>query len=117
MAKIPTKKKSSTRNSSKQIGAPLGFGGAINKYLNQYIAISDSKAGAIIAANVVIITILASLDIPNEIFGTAIYIAVILFSVSTISSTMAIYPRVIKNDPPSVIFWEDIRGYKNFDEY
>lgn len=117
MQKESSKKKPLTKKRSEQVCPPIGFGKTINEYLNQYVAIADAKAGAIIAANVVTITLLASIIVPNKIFGITIFIAVVLFSISTVISTMVIYPRIVRNDVPGVIFWEDIRTFKNFDEY
>ena len=116
--KSSTKQETPTnQKSTEQVHPPAGFGNSINTYLNQYVAIADAKAGAIIAANVVIITLLASLDVPSKVFGIIIFIAVVLFSVSTVTSTLVIYPRILHNETPGVIFWEDIHTFKNFDEY
>ena len=79
----------------------------INDYMNHYLTVLDTKAGAFLAGNVAAASVLLN-DLPQGGAGlVAVIVSIALFAASTIAAGCVIFPRL----PPcgnSVIFWGDV---------
>ncbi len=97
---------------------PPGFGKDVNDYLNHYVTLTDTKAGALLAGSVAVGALLLSKDWP-AITGPgqcARAVALVLLAVAAGHSLWVIYPR-LPSGRRGLIFWEDIRCHPDLDSY
>lgn len=95
---------------------PKGFGKGVNDYLNHYVTVSDAKAAAFLALNVVVIQFLVK---DNFWISWRIYLywaALLFLSLSIIAAASVLFPR-LPCGSKGLIFWEDIRERKRPVEY
>lgn len=97
------------------VSTPEGFGKGINDYFNHYVTVSDAKAGAILAANFILLGGLINIQ-----FCCCIAIPYILTGIVSILSIIfcvyVLYPRLPKAEK-GLIFWENLKNYSTLDEY
>lgn len=86
-----------------------GFGANVHLYLNQLLSLIYSKTTTLLAANMVLVSLLLSTRSSTLIQIPFFYIgAVILFSLSAIASTTILFPRLHHHDASGLIFWRSI---------
>lgn len=96
---------------------PHGFGKDVNEYLNNYVRNADTKAGAVIAADLTVGAFLIVNRPPAESCASVlVWVAVLLLVTSAIFGGLVIYPRV-PSSGTSLIFWEDILARGGVDAY
>lgn len=94
---------------------PLGFGKDVNKYLNHYVNVADTKAAGTLTASLALAGYLITTR-PAESWPLLFHwIALLLLLTSGTMALLTIYPRTPKIGS-SVIFWEDIRS-RSLDVY
>ena len=95
-----------------------GFGAGVHQYLNQLLTVTYSKTTTLLAANVVIISLLLSTRTTIKIGLEFFYIgAVCFFSLSAIISTIVLFPRLHHHDAHGLIFWRAILQHGSPDAY
>jgi hypothetical protein len=95
---------------------PRGFGKGVNDYLNHYITVSDAKAAAFLALNIVVIQFLMK-DHFCTSWGINFHWAALCFlSLSIFAAATVLFPRLPRGGK-GLIFWEDIRERKNPTQY
>jgi hypothetical protein len=95
---------------------PKGFGKGVNDYLNHYVTVSDAKAAAFLALNVVVIQFLMK-DRFCASWGLNFHWAALGFlSLSIFVAATVLFPRLPRGGK-GLIFWEDIRERKNPAQY
>ena len=95
---------------------PKGFGKGVNDYLNHYVTVSDAKAAAFLALNVVVIQFLMK-DYFCVSWGLNFHWAALGFlSLSIFTAATVLFPRLPRGGK-GLIFWEDIRERKNPVQY
>ncbi len=96
--------------------SPPGFSKEINGYLNSYVNMADSKAGAIVGLNTLILGLVMAWgendrgDIRIHLFTVAFFV------VGAALAAFVIFPRMPRGGS-GVIFWEDIRTYPTVEAY
>jgi len=94
---------------------PEGFGKGVNDYFNHYITVADAKAGAILAANFILLGGLININ-----FCCCIIIPYLLTGAVIISSIVfcciVLFPRLPKAEK-GLIFWENVKSYQSVNEY
>jgi hypothetical protein len=97
---------------------PTGFGKGVNDYLNHYITLTDSKAGALLAASVAVGALLLSDDWKalTHAGKLARGASLMLFAAAGGCAAWVVYPR-LPSGRRGVIFWEDIRSHKDLSDY
>ena len=97
-------------------GPPHGFGKGVNDYLNHYINVADAKAGATVAADLTLATLLLS-NLPTGGWRLCLgWLAIALFVVSAILGGLVVFPRR-PSGRNGVIFWEDIFTRQSASDY
>src|SRR5689334_25116271 len=89
--------------------AIAGFGSGVHQSLNQLLTLVYSKTTTLLAANMVLVSLLLSTRTSIKIGLDAFYIgAVFFFSISAITSTIVLFPRLRHNNAGGLIFWRAI---------
>ncbi len=97
-------------------GPPAGFSKEVNTYLNHYVTVADTKAGAVVTADLAIIALLVAYDPPNDIACALRWLAGAGYLVSAALGAFVIFPR-IPHGGNGLIFWEDIRSRGSAEKY
>ena len=96
--------------------SPAGFSKAVNSYLNDYVKLADSKAGAIVGLNTLILGLVMAWG-DNDRGDVRIHLATIaFFVVGAALVAFVIFPRMPRGSS-GVVFWEDIRTYPSVEAY
>ncbi len=96
--------------------SPPGFSKAINGYLTDYVKLADSKAGAIVGLNTLILGLVMAWG-ENDQGDILIHLFTIAFFVVGAGlAAFVIFPRMPRGGS-GVIFWEDIRTYPTVEAY
>ena len=86
-----------------------GFGAGVHLYLNQVLTLIYSKTTTLLAATMVLVSLLLSTRTSIKIDLTLFYIgAVFFFSLSAVTSTIVLFPRLHHHDAEGLIFWRSI---------
>lgn len=89
--------------------AMAGFGAGVHLYLNQLLVITYSKTTTLLAANMVLVSLLLSTRASTLLTLNFFYIgAVFFFALSAITSTLILFPRLHHHDSGGLIFWKAI---------
>lgn len=95
-----------------------GFGAGVHQYLNMLITQIYAKTTTLLAANMVLISLLLSTRTSIKIGLDAFYIcAVFFFSLSAIMSTVVLFPRLHHHDADGLLFWRSILMKGSPDDY
>jgi hypothetical protein len=98
--------------------AMAGFGAGVHQYLNQLLTLVYSKTTTLLAANMVLVSLLLSTRTSIKIGLDTFYIgAVFFFSVSAITSTIVLFPRLRHHHAGGLIFWRAILAEGDADTY
>src|SRR5713226_10286055 len=83
-----------------------GFGAGVHQYLSQLLTLIYSKTTTLLAANMVLVSLLLSTRTSIKIGLDFFYIsAIFFFSLSAITSTIVLFPRLNHHDADGLIFW------------
>jgi hypothetical protein len=86
-----------------------GFGAGVHQYLSQLLTLIYSKTTTLLAANMVLVSLLLSTRTSIKIGLDFFYIgAIFFFSLSAITSTIVLFPRLNHHDAEGLIFWRSI---------
>jgi hypothetical protein len=89
--------------------AMAGFGAGVHMYLNQLLTLIYSKTTTLLAANMVLVSLLLSTRSSTLLTIGFFYIgAVCFFALSAITSTSILFPRLHHHDSGGLIFWRAI---------
>ncbi|HEY0753969.1 MAG TPA: Pycsar system effector family protein [Ktedonobacteraceae bacterium] len=89
--------------------AMAGFGAGVHLYLNQLLTLIYSKTTTLLAANMVLVSLLLSTRASTLLTLNFFYIgAVFFFALSAITSTTILFPRLHHHDSGGLIFWRAI---------
>ena len=91
-----------------------GFGKAVNDYYNHFVTVADAKAGALLAANLVILGGLMSIKF--EIWPWLVNLTALTSLISLILSLFVLYPRIPRKGN-GLIFWEHVKNYQTAEDY
>ena len=96
---------------------PAGFGKGVNDYLNHYITLTDTKAGALLATSVAMGALLLSEDWQTltTLGKYARGAALALLAIAAGFSAWVVYPR-LPSGRRGVVFWEDM-SHPDLDAY
>lgn len=105
----------------------IDFLWSVHSYLNHYISFADSKAGFIsvlssslfVAAYTTGLTkdLLAPTSCRLPCFSIFVIISLIALLVSLLGCGFCVLPRLPKNTPRGIIFWEEVLAHGNKDAY
>ncbi len=97
-------------------GPQAGFGKGVNDYLNHFVTVSDAKAAAFLTLDFVIIQFIAKEHF-RPVWGMNFHWGALGFlSLSILCAALVIFPR-LPHGENGLIFWEDIRQFKNPEKY
>lgn len=86
-----------------------GFGAGVHLYLNQLLTLIYSKTTTLLAANMVLVSLLLSTRSSTLLQLASFYVgAVFFFALSAITSTIILFPRLHHHDSEGLIFWRSI---------
>ncbi len=86
-----------------------GFGAGVHLYLSQLTIVIYSKTTTLLAANMVLVSLLLSTRTSIKIGLDFFYVgAVFFFALSAITSTTILFPRLHHHDAEGLIFWRSI---------
>ena len=86
-----------------------GFGVNVHVYLNQLLTLIYSKTTTLLAANMVLVSLLLSTRSSTLLQIGFFYVgAVFFFALSAITSTVILFPRLHHHDASGLIFWRSI---------
>jgi len=87
-----------------------GFGAGVHVYLNQLLTLIYSKTTTLLAANMVLTSLLLSTRLSRSWNGLIpFYVgAVFFFACSAVTSTIVLFPRLHHHDGEGLIFWRAI---------
>jgi len=87
-----------------------GFGAGVHQYLNQLLTLIYSKTTTLLAANMVLTSLLLSTRLSHGWQGLIYFYvaAVCFFACSAITSTIVLFPRLHHHDANGLIFWRAI---------
>lgn len=98
--------------------AMAGFGSGVHQYLNQLLALIYSKTTTLLAASMVLISLLLSTRTSIKIGLDSFYIvSVFFFALAAITSTIVLFPRMRHNDTGGLIFWRPILAQGSAEHY
>lgn len=103
-----------------QAGDPamVGFGSGVHQYLNQLLVLIYSKTTTLLAASMVLISLLLSTRTSIKIDLDAFYIgSVFFFAIAAITSTIVLFPRMRHGDSGGLIFWRPILAQGSPEQY
>lgn len=94
----------------------MGFGKDVNDYFNHYITLADAKAAAFIAASLTVGAATLKLR-PTTSSGDALrWCAVAALGASLAACAHVVFPR-LPSGRRGLIFWEDVRTFKDHEDY
>jgi len=116
---VGTAQTAATSDSTAPGDPPMaGFGAGVHQYLNQLLTLVYSKTTTLLAANMVLVSLLLSTRTSIKIGLDNFYIgAVFFFSISAITSTIVLFPRLRHNNAGGLIFWRAILAEGDADKY
>jgi len=89
--------------------AMAGFGAGVHQYLNMLLTQIYAKTTTLLAANMVLISLLLSTRASTLLTLAPFYVgAVFLFALSAITSTLVLFPRLHHHDANGLLFWRAI---------
>ncbi|MGH2479415.1 MAG: Pycsar system effector family protein [Ktedonobacteraceae bacterium] len=96
-----------------------GFGAGVHQYLNQILTLIYSRTTTLLAANMVLTSLLLSTRLAKTWIGQDFFYvgAVCCFALSAITSTIVLFPRLHHHDANGLIFWRAILLKKTPEEY
>ena len=98
--------------------AMAGFGAGVHQYLNQLLTLVYSKTTTLLAANMVLVSLLLSTRTSIKIGLEAFYIgAICFFSLSAVTSTIVLFPRLRHHHAGGLIFWRAILAQADAEAY
>jgi hypothetical protein len=98
--------------------AMASFGADVHLYLNQLLTMIYSKTTTLLAANMVLVSLLLSTRASTLLTLNFFYIgAVFFFALSAITSTSILFPRLHHHDAGGLIFWRAILLNKTAEDY
>ena len=98
--------------------AVAGFGAGVHQYLNTLLTMIYSKTTTLLAANMVLVSLLLSTRSSTLITISFFYVgAVFFFALSAICSTSILFPRLHHHDSGGLIFWKAILLKGTAEEY
>lgn len=98
--------------------AMAGFGAGVHLYLNQLLTLIYSKTTTLLAANMVLVSLLLSTRASTLLTLNFFYIgAVFFFALSAITSTSILFPRLHHHDAGGLIFWRAILLKRTPEDY
>ncbi len=97
----------------------VGFGAGVHQYLNQILTLIYSRTTTLLAANMVLTSLLLSARLAKTWVGQDFFYvcAVCCFALSAITSTIVLYPRLHRHDAEGLIFWRAILMKKTPEDY
>jgi hypothetical protein len=94
----------------------MGFGKDVNDYFNHFITLADAKAAGFIAATLTVGAATLKLH-PTSTGGDALkWLAVAVLGASLAADAHVVFPR-LPSGRRGLIFWEDVRTFKDHEEY
>ena len=103
---------------SKGDPAMAGFGAGVHLYLNQLLTLIYSKTTTLLAANMVLVSLLLSTRASTLLTLNFFYVgAVFFFALSAITSTSILFPRLHRHDAGGLIFWRAILQSGTAEDY
>lgn len=110
-----------TAHSTTTSGDPqmAGFGAGVHQYLNQILTLIYSRTTTLLAANMVLTSLLLSTRLAKTWIGQDFFYvgAVCCFALSAITSTIVLFPRWHHHDADGLIFWRAILMKKTPEDY
>lgn len=95
-----------------------GFGAGVHQYLSQLLTLMYSKTTTLLAENMVLVSLLLSTRTSIKIGLDFFYIsAIFCFSLSAITSTTVLFPRLSHHDAEGLIFWRSILAKGDPEKY
>jgi hypothetical protein len=95
-----------------------GFGSSVHQYLNLLLTQIYAKTTTLLAANMVLVSLLLSTRTSIKISLDFFYIgAIFCFALSAILSTIVLFPRLHHHDARGLIFWRAILRQGSPDAY
>ena len=115
---VETSHEAVNATNTKSDPAMVGFGAGVHQYLNQLLTLLYSKTTTLLAANMILVSLLLSTRTSIKISLDVFYIAaVFFFSLSAIVSTVVLFPRMRHGNNKGLIFWHAILATGNIEEY
>jgi hypothetical protein len=100
------------------VASIAGFGAGVHQSLNQLLTLVYSKTTTLLAANMVLVSLLLSTRTSIKIGLDAFYVAAVFcFSLSAITSVIVLFPRLRHDSSGGMIFWRGILAQGNADAY
>ena len=99
-----------------RIGPPPGFGRTVSDYLNHFVTVADTKAGAFLAASLTVGAATARMSPASSSGRVCQVLALAAFGSSVSISALAVFPR-LPRAARGVLFWEDIKTRSGPAEY
>ena len=94
----------------------MGFGKDVNDYFNHYITVADAKAAGFLAATLTVGAEAVKLS-PATTSGSILkWLAVTALGASLAAGAYVVFPR-LPSGRRGLIFWEDVRTFKDHDDY
>lgn len=108
-----------TASSSANNDVPMaGFGAGVHQYLNQLLMVTYSKTTTLLAANMVLCSLLLSTRSSTLLQLQFFYVgSVFFFALSAVTSTIVLFPRLHHHDANGLIFWRAILLKPTPEEY
>ena len=98
--------------------AMAGFGAGVHQYLNMLLTQIYAKTTTLLAANMVLISLLLSTRASTLLGLAPFYVgAVFFFALSAITSTIVLFPRLHRHDANGLLFWRAILMRNTPEEY
>ena len=98
--------------------AMAGFGAGVHQYLNMLLTQIYAKTTTLLAANMVLISLLLSTRASTLLELAPFYVgAVFFFALSAITSTVVLFPRLHRHDANGLLFWRSILLKGSADKY
>jgi hypothetical protein len=95
-----------------------GFGAGVHQYLNMLLTQIYAKTTTLLAANMVLISLLLSTRASTLLALVPFYVgSVFFFALSAITSTLVLFPRLHHHDANGLLFWRAILLRGNPDAY
>jgi hypothetical protein len=95
---------------------PMGFAKDVNDYFNHYITLADAKAAGFIAATLTVGAAALKLHpttMPDEVLR---WLAVVVLGAALAAGSHVVFPR-LPSGRRGLVFWEDVRTFKDHEEY
>jgi len=87
----------------------VGFGVGVHQYLSQLTVVIYSKTTTLLAANMVLVSLLLSTRTSVKISLEGFYVgALCFFSLAAMTSATVLFPRFHRHDASGLIFWRAI---------